>query len=195
MERTGIDSSQDDSEENTTGEAVMSSVLDFDAVPAQFILDRLHVMPDSEKPWKRDKPCTFYTTYKKWNVMNRDQKSKTKTYFDSLIPDIRRTIIEDAIKAKGQSDQRKQTQAARSSKDDLARFIHLMAHAELASKWTAAMSPMTHQELDARQQQGDVMYVCVLLRHVSNMLSMQVATHGEISPMNSMHTTVTSTRI
>eukprot|EP00041_Stephanoeca_diplocostata_P002129 m.23568 g.23568 ORF g.23568 m.23568 type:complete len:352 (-) comp12958_c0_seq1:902-1957(-) len=128
-----------------------ASDLSFESVPAQFVIDSLHALQPSDCLTKNDKPVRFWSTYKKWESMNADQRGKSKRYFEQLAPETKHKVLDQAKDL--QTDVRKQSKKRQetTSKDDLARVVHMMSDPDLSSLWTKAMTPMTRRELDARR--------------------------------------------
>lgn len=75
---------------------------------------------------------------KKWTALNAGQQNKIVVYFQSLHADVAEKVINDSIVAKRCYDQNppKKPQERQTTKNEIARIMHMMADPKILPEWT-----------------------------------------------------------
>eukprot|EP01036_Dinobryon_divergens_P029171 gene29171-38235_t len=92
---------------------------------------------------------TFWKSYKKWESLTPEQRNKAAKYWKtSITPDVRIRLSEAAraIIVTGVAEEK--TRQAITSKDDLARLLHLRVDTNAAADWTNALREKNWAQLD-----------------------------------------------
>ena len=117
----------------------------FDGIDPEIILPLLKALPAND--------CTngkkFWSTFKKWSSLSHDQKNKATVFWKRNISQSVRerllTISRQQIVAEVADETVRQ---AITTKEDLARLLHLRVDPGAAADWTAALREKTRAQLD-----------------------------------------------
>jgi len=89
----------------------------------------------------------FYKTYGKWGTLKKEQKNNVVLWFENLSEDTKGSILEQC---KAASSDDNKGEVTRTTKDDIARLLHLNRHPAAMVHWTNTQLIMNRQQLDSR---------------------------------------------
>jgi hypothetical protein len=124
----------------------------FEGVDADLVLAKLALV--SKENTTNGK--MFWISFKSWEKMNVDQRSKTLTFWESNITETTRNkILDECRTAISQEAVAEKERQAITTKNDKARILHLRVDPAAAADWTAALREKNRPELDASKNCPD----------------------------------------
>jgi len=118
----------------------------------------------------------FYKSYSSWEKLTSDQRNKTVSYFRSLSEDLQEQVIADAQQAV------ELPQNTQTTKDDIARLLHLFKEPLAQRHWTNLHRILTRAELDARKATGAYAEAANPLSYLAEIFN----NYDEFTPQNVM---------
>ena len=91
----------------------------------------------------------FYKTYTKWVTLNSEQRNKATAYFNSLSDANKAAVIAQVHNLEEAAGNEQSQQAAATSANDRARFMHAMVDPQNSIALTEANSPLEREVLDS----------------------------------------------
>jgi hypothetical protein len=124
----------------------------FEGIDPQHILDLIHKVPVAECISGK----TFWSTYKKWDILGDLQKGKTVLFWQTnLSNETKNKILAEARSISSLDVQEESERQAMTTKHDKARLMHLRKDPGAAADWTAALREKTRAVLDSSDPTAD----------------------------------------
>ena len=108
------------------------------------VLSVLHKLSADQCPNGRE----FYKTFTSWGKLNEVQRNKVKSFGNQLTEPVKFQVNLKANEAATLAYEDARGQAETTNKHDRCRLFHVMALGSAQAKWTAALSPVSREELD-----------------------------------------------
>ena len=122
----------------------------FDGINTGNIIPLLLALPAIDCPEQK----LFFKTYKKWDALSVDQKSKTVAFWQKLSDSVRHRLTSQSIVLNTKDTEEEKQRQANANKHDFARIIHLKADVNAHTVWCKALREKDRATLDSRNSEN-----------------------------------------
>jgi hypothetical protein len=113
----------------------------------------------------------FYKSYPTWNKMTADQRNRAIAWFRQLPDEMQDDAVTAAIEAQEKQVQEEAATKVITTKDDIARLLHLFKDPGAQRHWTNLYAVLGRAELDARKASEEYSEDANPLEHLAEMFN------------------------
>ncbi len=124
----------------------------------------------------------FYKSYPSWSKMTADQRNRAIAWFRQLPDEMQDDAVTAAIEAQEKQVQEDNASKVITTKDDVARLLHLFKEPAAQRHWTNLYAVLSRVELDARKAAEEYSEDANPLEHLAGMFN----NYDEFCPQNVM---------